>query len=204
MEFLKKSCSESSEVMCDWCKENLTRVPRPYPNYEADGFHYLSAENSTDLKRSVDDFQPRAQLRKLFQMGKITSSDEKGVESFSKTYIVPNELIKKQLKHWEALQLVKTKRAVIKRKAKAVTQSRASAMAGNTMMQQVSDESSSESSLSSEDEEEEVVLDIIGSQSSCSSSSHEEDEHVFPFQDLSVSSRGRVRRHKDDRLYAYF
>lgn len=95
MEFLKKSCSETSEVMCDWCKENLTRVPRPYPNYEADSFHYLSAEHSTDLKRSVDDFQPCAQLRKLFQMGKITSSDEKGVESFSKTYIVPNELIKK-------------------------------------------------------------------------------------------------------------
>ena len=79
-EFPKGDSSRKGEL-CETCKENgwigpnsLKRTPRPYP--EADvtqlpSYHYLSVGNIPVHKRAPGDFQPRAQLCKLFVEGNI-------------------------------------------------------------------------------------------------------------------------------------
>ena len=88
LEYLKGSCEEVGEL-CNFCvKGNGSKtyyVPRPYPDYNASGFHYLPGRK-TPLRdeegnlRVVDDFQPRAALKNLHQQDTaLTSSDEAGI-----------------------------------------------------------------------------------------------------------------------------
>ena len=91
-------------------------MPRPYPDYNASGFHYLPGRK-TPLRdeegnlRVVDDFQPRAALKNLHQQDTaLTSSDEVGVKDFSGKYIVPENLARNYLQHLEHLELLKEKR----------------------------------------------------------------------------------------------
>ena len=91
-------------------------MPRPYPDYNASGFHYLPGRK-TQLRdeegnlRVVDDFQPRAALKNLHQQDTaLTSSDEAGIKDFSGKYIVPENLARNYLQHLEHLELLKEKR----------------------------------------------------------------------------------------------
>ena len=58
---------------CDFCQEmagrKLDPVRRPYPDRNKQGFHYCHVNTTPTDDRAVDDFQPRAQLRKLFNEG---------------------------------------------------------------------------------------------------------------------------------------
>ena len=59
---------------CDYCQATLGRklspVRRPFPDRNREGFHYCHVNNTpVNEKRAVDDFQRRAQLRKLFNEG---------------------------------------------------------------------------------------------------------------------------------------
>ena len=42
---------------------------RPYPERNRDGMHYCSVEDTPTEEREIDDYQPRAQLKKLFHEG---------------------------------------------------------------------------------------------------------------------------------------
>ena len=67
IEFLKGACEESGNECCTFCKEwsgpRTGYVPRPYPDYNNEGHHYMDASKTplsgTDGKlREVDDYQP--------------------------------------------------------------------------------------------------------------------------------------------------
>ena len=88
-------------------------MPRPYPDCNASGFHYLPGRK-TPLRdeegnlRVVDDFQPRAALKNLHQQDTaLTSSDEVGIKDFSGKYIIPENLARNYLQHLEHLELLK-------------------------------------------------------------------------------------------------
>ena len=90
-------------------------MPRPYPDYNASGFHYLPGRK-TPLRDEgnlhvVDDFQPRAALKNLHQQDiALTSSDETaGIKDFSGKYIVSENLARNYLQHLEHLELLKEK-----------------------------------------------------------------------------------------------
>ncbi len=78
LEYLKESCQETSGTLCEFCTrfprsiQDLKRVPRPMPNKEAlPDLCYLAFDktptvSSNGSPREVDDFQPRAQIKREF------------------------------------------------------------------------------------------------------------------------------------------
>ena len=85
MEFLKDGCKENNGDQCIWCKDagwrgpTMARVPEPMPDRENPG-HYkdlfdISNERDTQEARSVDEFAPRTNIKKLFTANKISFND---------------------------------------------------------------------------------------------------------------------------------
>lgn len=84
LEFLKGDCKQTSGKLCDFCtkypsfREKLQRVPRPKPDLTAlPELKYLPHDKTPNTttdghQRSVDDFQPRAQIKKHLDEGKLT------------------------------------------------------------------------------------------------------------------------------------
>lgn len=67
--------------------------------------------SETDGKlRGVDDYRPRAQIRKLYHGKEISSSDERKIEEFSRKYVVAVGLVREYILHLEHLDLLKRKR----------------------------------------------------------------------------------------------
>ena len=74
-EYIKHGCLEKKSKLCDWCKEHnfvglsRGRIPRPFSDYNKDGFHYLDVFDTPmktdDKPRPPDDMQPRANIRNL-------------------------------------------------------------------------------------------------------------------------------------------
>lgn len=58
---------------CDYCKRRpgrkLSLVRHPFPDKNRERFHYCHVNDPSVNERAVDDFQPCAQLRKLFKEG---------------------------------------------------------------------------------------------------------------------------------------
>jgi hypothetical protein len=132
IEYLKGSCEEVGEL-CDICRvwsgPKTDYVPRPYPNYAETGFHYLPGRQTPVRDeegniRAIDDFQPRAALKKLHQLQTITSSNEEEIEKFSAKYIVPKDLVQNYLQHLEHLELLKQKRQKEEKAKKEVRQNK--------------------------------------------------------------------------------
>ena len=59
--------------LCEFCIEDLSDkshpVRRTFPDWEKEGFHYRSIEDTPTEVREIDDYQPRSQLRKCFHAG---------------------------------------------------------------------------------------------------------------------------------------
>ena len=64
--------------------DSLERAPRPYPDVtQLASYRYLSVGNIPVHNRALDDFQPRAQLRKVFIEGNIKCGDNDQIQAFS-------------------------------------------------------------------------------------------------------------------------
>ena len=69
--------------LCEFCKgsrsvtSEVARVRRPFPDYNREGLHYCSLEETPSEGREVDDYQPRVVLRKLFAEGKFLLSENR-------------------------------------------------------------------------------------------------------------------------------
>ena len=62
--------------------DSLKRTPRPCADVtQLPSYHYLSVGNIPIHNRKPDDFQPRAQLRKLFLEGNIKCGDNDKIEA---------------------------------------------------------------------------------------------------------------------------
>ena len=62
----------------------MNRTPRPFPDVtKLPSYHYLSVDNTPLDKIEPDDFQPRAQIRKLFAGKNIKCRDNETIEEFA-------------------------------------------------------------------------------------------------------------------------
>ena len=64
--------------------------------------------------RKPDDFQPRAQLRKLFNSKDISTKSKENIDEFCKQFAVDRRLVIEQLQHFEYLEYKKQKRSTKK------------------------------------------------------------------------------------------
>ena len=42
-------------------------MPKPYPDAQRPGLHYLATKDTPTVGRSADDFHPRVQLKEIFR-----------------------------------------------------------------------------------------------------------------------------------------
>jgi len=125
MEYLKGDCRRKGEL-CGTCKENgwlgqesVKRTPRPYPDTSKHpSYHYLSIADTPVHDREPDDFQPRAQIRKLFVEGRIKCGDNEIIEQFAEKYIVKAEIVKEYLEHLTNIEIRKNVRKEETKRAK--------------------------------------------------------------------------------------
>ena len=83
MEYRKMSCQEKNGELCECCQaadfvspSPVTPTPRPYPDYsKLPDFHYLPSRETPTSGRKPGDYQPRAQIKQMFQEGKVKTGD---------------------------------------------------------------------------------------------------------------------------------
>ena len=114
-EFTRFSCHLMQCVFCSrtgWIGPPCQQIPKPMPNYERDGMHYLGVlDTPSEINgqaRSVDDFQPRRQVKNLLELGRLTN--EQQIQDFSRKFIVEETLLMKYIKHLKILDIKKRKR----------------------------------------------------------------------------------------------
>jgi hypothetical protein len=87
----------------------MSRIPQPIPSAENPG-HYddvfktpLQRDNGTPYE--IDAFAPRANLKKMFKRGNISSKDHDKLLDFSQKHIVDLEALTAYVKHLESLKI---------------------------------------------------------------------------------------------------
>ena len=132
LEFRKNSCINKIGRQCKFCEkyppidDRVGPVPRPYPNHDLlPVFKYHDGPNTPFYKadgsvRDIDDFNPRVQIRTLFESGQLNSANTNAVKEASKKLIIGEDLVRKRVEHLEYLKLKKTKRAEVKKSRREV------------------------------------------------------------------------------------
>ena len=57
-----------------------------------------------------DDFQPRVQIKQLFEESKLVSGDSEAIRKFSDKYIVPEKLVAEYAEHLAQIKMCKEKK----------------------------------------------------------------------------------------------
>ena len=116
LEYQKGACEISSSKLCDFCKSSekccsqTERIPRPFPDYQSPGLHYLPVHMTPTVNRTIDDYLPQAQLRKAYQSGECSLEDLNSISKFAQEFVVSEECVKTYLEHLKLLELKKVKR----------------------------------------------------------------------------------------------
>ena len=114
MEFIKCACDgekDGCESCISWTGLPAKRVPQPVPDPER-ACHYLPVADTplcteNDTPRPVDDWQPRANITKLFQDGEISLQQQDEITTFSETFYVKREYVVASIEHLTNLQSTK-------------------------------------------------------------------------------------------------
>ena len=117
MEFLKDTCKIRKGQQCSSCAGGwlgpimIDRIPRLFPDVETLKYKsvFNSPTHSLDAKiRPVDDYMPRAQIKKYFSRKKFETVKE--IEKFSRTFVVSEDLVKTYVDHPKHLEFLKSLR----------------------------------------------------------------------------------------------
>ena len=130
LEYIKGDCQNTNKTLCGFCAKfpcsapGLERVPRPMPDHKAlPELCYFPFDNtptvtSSGSQRDVNDYQPRAQIKKKFEDGTVALDDAESIGMFSKTFAVEESLTRKYLEHLEYIRLKKEKRSEERKRKK--------------------------------------------------------------------------------------
>ena len=114
MEFLKFSCA-STNAECGFCRTwtgtPIKRIPQPYSDHERHS-HYMTVsetplENEDGTERQPDDWQPRANITRLFNNSELSLTDQDKISDFASRYYVKREYVVNYIQHLTNLQLGK-------------------------------------------------------------------------------------------------
>ena len=116
MEYRRMSFRERNgqcNYICKFCeKDETTSAPlparRPHPDYgKLPNFHHLSWSATPTNGRKPDNFQPRAQIKRLFEESELVSGDSEAIRKFSDKYIVPVKLVAQYVRHLAQIKMRK-------------------------------------------------------------------------------------------------
>ena len=109
-------CQERNGQQGKFCeKDETTSAPlqtlRPYLDYDKlPNFYYLSWSATPTNDHEPDDFQPQAQMKRLFEESKLVSGDSEAIRKFSDKYIVPEELVAGYAENLVQIKMCKEKK----------------------------------------------------------------------------------------------
>ena len=116
MEFLKGSCEKEKSERCEYCVSNdfccsadIKHIPKPYPDAQRPGLHYLATKDTPTVGRSADDFHPRVQLKAIFREDNSFFGNPDNITDFSQKYVVTEDAIKMYVNHMKLVSLRKEK-----------------------------------------------------------------------------------------------
>ena len=105
MEYVKNCCNSSSCLNCNesvWVGSACHKIPKPMPDYSADGMHYISVLNTPSeingAPRTVDDFQSTKQVKyHLQKLSKLKKGQQnsKTFKDYDWTILLKDGLVKK-------------------------------------------------------------------------------------------------------------
>ena len=72
--------------------------------------HYLPLSATSIDGREPDDFQPRAQMKRMFHQNKLNPGDDETIAEFSRNCIVPQKFVKDYVDHLAQIEMRKEKR----------------------------------------------------------------------------------------------
>ena len=116
MEYRRMSCQERNSQLCKFCKKDETTsallpTRRPYPDCgKLPNFHYLSWSATPTNGRELEVFQPRAQIKRLFEESELVSWESEAIRKFSDKYIVPEKLVAEYVEHLAQIKMRKEKK----------------------------------------------------------------------------------------------
>ena len=111
MEYAKDRCKNTIGSQCEFCKKFLWKsppfssIPAPIPDKDKFlKFHYKDVFDTSLLQEDktphdVDDFLPRAQIKKQFASGILRADDPESIQAFSRQFVVEEEYVKEYLNH---------------------------------------------------------------------------------------------------------
>ena len=82
--------------------------------------HTSSSNDENGNKRIPDDWQPRSNIKTLFEQGKLSINASDAITEFSSKFIVDGKLVKNYIEHLSQLQSVNETRKQERRKEKQV------------------------------------------------------------------------------------
>ena len=84
---------------------------RSFPDYEKlPDYHYLPLSATSIDGREPDDFQPRAQMKRMFHQNKLNPGEGGTIAEFSRNCIVPLKFVKDYVDHLAQIEMRKEKR----------------------------------------------------------------------------------------------
>ena len=101
LKFCEKDKITSAPLLTIWLYPDYGKVPN---------FHYLSRKATPTNGHEPDYFQPRVQIKQLFEESKLVSVDSEAIRKFSDKYIVPEELVAKYAEHLAQIKMCKEKK----------------------------------------------------------------------------------------------
>ena len=116
MEYRRMSYQERNSQLCKFCEKDETTsallpTRRPYPDCgKLPNFHHLSWSATPTNGREPDDFQPRAQIKRLFEESELDNGDSEAIRKFSDKYIVPEKLVAEYVEHLAQIKMRKEKK----------------------------------------------------------------------------------------------
>ena len=116
MEFLKFDCHDPHcQTSSSWTGVPTTRVPQPVPDRDNLG-HYMEVgktpvQNEAGEERLADDWQPRANITKLFDNGDMSLEDEPKIAEFAAKFCIKVKYVRDCIQHLTNLKFAREIRA---------------------------------------------------------------------------------------------
>ena len=116
MEYRRMSCQERNSQLCKFCEKDETTsallpTRRPYPDCgKLPNFHHLSWSATPTNGCELDVFQPRAQIKRLFEESELVIWESEAIRKFSDKYIVPEKLVAEYVEHLAQIKMRKEKK----------------------------------------------------------------------------------------------